>query len=227
MPVWLIGVLEITDATWPCILGPLIILFTLSSVIPWYPLWKRNRELSIAENKVAQILWGREKKDKKAWQSLEENRLLYFILSFFFSSSICLHVLALISQLVGSQEAPLSPVLLRELQLYKMGRKNVVCTNCSLPWFGFRMAAALRLCVWQHKGQQNWKASQQVERQKQRSANTAPHGLTNLWEKNCSVHWISTLRRQVELQEVFIDSPEQLRTPREILLSLNFIRVYA
>lgn len=35
------------------------------------------------------------------------------------------------------------------------------------------MAAALRLCVWQHKGQQNWKASQQVERQKQRSANTS------------------------------------------------------
>ena len=67
---------------------------------------------------------------------------------FFFSSTKCLHALALISQLVGSQEAPLSPVLLRELQLYKMGgKKNVVCMNCSLPWFGFRMAAALRLCV--------------------------------------------------------------------------------
>lgn len=66
---------------------------------------------------------GEGKKGQKAWQSLEENRLLYFILSFFFSSSICLHALALISQLVGSQEAPLSPVLLRELQLYKMGGK--------------------------------------------------------------------------------------------------------
>lgn len=36
---------------------------------------------------------------------------------------MCLHAFALISQLVGSQEAPLSPVLLRELQLYKMGEK--------------------------------------------------------------------------------------------------------
>lgn len=123
MPVWVIGVLEITDATWPCILGPLIILFTLSSVIPWCPLWKWNRELSIAENKVAQILWGREKKDKKPGKALK--KIGYFILfyHFFFSSSICLHALALISQLVGSQEAPLSPVLLRELQLYKMGGK--------------------------------------------------------------------------------------------------------
>lgn len=31
----------------------------------------------------------------------------------------------------------------------------------------------------------------------------------------------------MELQEVFIDSLEQGRQPLEILLSLNFIRVYA
>lgn len=58
------------------------------------------------------------KKKKEDWQSLEENRLLYF---FFSSSTMCLHALGLTSQLVGSQEAPGSPVQLRELHLYKMG----------------------------------------------------------------------------------------------------------
>lgn len=182
-----------TSASWS-----LSLPFRLLS-FPRCPLWERNRELSMVENRVAQILglgWrgGRTKKPVKTLKKIG------YLMLFFFSSTKCLHALALISQLVGSQEAPLSPVLLRELQLYKVGGGgNVVCMNCSLPWFGFRVAAALRLCVWQHKGQQNWKASQQVERQKQRSANTAPHGLTNLWEKNCSVHWISTLRGQVEL----------------------------
>lgn len=59
--------------------------------------------------------------DKKAWQSLEEKRLFNFC--FFPSSTKCLHALALDSQLVGSQEAPQSPVLLRDLQLYEMGGK--------------------------------------------------------------------------------------------------------
>lgn len=180
----------------------------------------KTKQLHVVENSTAQILSGKRQTGQKSLVNLEENRLL---------SPLQFHslsALALISQLVGSQETPTEPRTARGAAAVWNGG-NVVCANCSLPWSGFRMAAALRLCVWQHKGQQNWKASQQVERQKQRSANTAPHGLTNLWEENCSVHWISTLRGQVGSQEVFIDSPEQLRTPRESLLSLNFIRVYA
>lgn len=122
-PVGLIGIPKLPDATWPTAqrtgLGLSITLYALSSDIPWCPLWKRNRELSVAENRVAQILGGGG--GQKAPQSLEENGLLYFIPPP--PVPQCLHALALISLLVGSQEAPLSPVLLRELQLYKMGEK--------------------------------------------------------------------------------------------------------
>lgn len=83
----------------------------------------------------------------KRWNSLEENRLLPLLPSTLFSPTERLHASAQISLLVGSQEALLSAMLLGELQLYQVGEKNVVCTNCSLPWFGFSMAAALRLCV--------------------------------------------------------------------------------
>lgn len=83
----------------------------------------------MAGNRVARIRGGAGGKcgggcqDKKAWQSLEEKRLFNLIFFFFFSSTKCLHALALNSQLVGSQEAPQSPVVLRELQLYEMGGK--------------------------------------------------------------------------------------------------------
>lgn len=82
----------------------------------------------MVENRVAQILglgWrgGRTKKPVKTLKKIGYLMLFFF----FFSSTKCLHALALISQLVGSQEAPLSSVLLRELQLYKMGGEK-----CSL-----------------------------------------------------------------------------------------------
>lgn len=123
-PVGLIGIPKLPDATWPTAqrtgLGLSITLYALSSDIPWCPLWKRNRELSVAENRVAQILGGggRTKSPAKPWRKW---------VTLFYSPPPpvpqCLHALALISLLVGSQEAPLSPVLLRELQLYKMGEK--------------------------------------------------------------------------------------------------------
>lgn len=84
MPVWLVGVPGLTDATWAAQhvgLGLSIPLPALSSDISWCPLWKRNRELSVAANGVAPILWsgwGVWGVDKKAWQSLEENRFLDF-----------------------------------------------------------------------------------------------------------------------------------------------------
>lgn len=46
-----------------------------------------------------------------------------YIFFFNLSPKICLHASVLISQLVGSQEALLSVVLLRELQLYEIGGK--------------------------------------------------------------------------------------------------------
>lgn len=69
----------------------------------------------------------------------------YFIIFFPVPQCVCI-ALVLISPLVGSQEAPWSPVQLRGLHLYKMGG-NVVCRDRSLPRFGFRTAAALRLCL--------------------------------------------------------------------------------
>lgn len=80
-PVGLIGIPKLPDATWPTAqrtgLGLSITLYALSSDIPWCPLWKRNRELSVAENRVAQILGGGE--DKKPRKALK--KMGYFILS--------------------------------------------------------------------------------------------------------------------------------------------------
>lgn len=80
-PVGLIGIPKLPDATWPTAqrtgLGLSITLYALSSDIPWCPLWKRNRELSVAENRVAQILGGggEDKKPRKALKKMG-----YFIL---------------------------------------------------------------------------------------------------------------------------------------------------
>lgn len=63
--------------------------------------------------------------ERKTGKALK--KIGYFIITFSPSSTMCLHALGLISQLVGSQEAPWSPVQLRELHLYKMGRGDVVC----------------------------------------------------------------------------------------------------
>lgn len=66
-----------------------------------------------------------EKKKKKTGKALK--KIGYFII-FFSSSTMCLHALGLTSQLVGSQEAPGSPVQLRELHLYKMGVGGGECS---------------------------------------------------------------------------------------------------